>query len=63
MAAKRMNVYVVKIRFYLKDGEPYITRDIAVLGLTAKSARNKAEKMYHKRSKTILSVTRSRLSA
>jgi hypothetical protein len=62
MAQKRMNTYIVNVRWKLPDGSS-ITRQIAENGLTAASAKRKVMAHYRGQSKklgkaTAISVTR-----
>jgi hypothetical protein len=56
MAAKRMKVFSVQVRFPLADGTTLL-RHIAELGLTGKSAWNKVDKYYKNRPHEMVTVT------
>ena len=59
MAQKRMNTFIVTLRFPLPDGAT-LTRKIAENGLTSQSAKNKVIKHYKEKGWkfTVISVVR-----
>jgi hypothetical protein len=57
MASKRMNTYIVNVRFPLPDGT-MLLRKIAENALTSESAISKVNKWYQSKTHEIVSVGR-----